>query len=584
MAGGGASGSAGAGGMTPSTGGTASGGSATSGSAGVGGTSGGGSGGAPPVVLCHLPPLDDSELAPTPPRGWSSARLGCDVSEAAVEAAADALVSSGLKDAGYEYVEIDGCWQADARDGSGNLVADAARFPSGMQALAAAVHENGLKLGLALGAGTTCAGLPGSVGNEVKDAAQLASWGVDLLKYDNCTGTEASAQDGVNFQAMASALAASGSPIVMSLYPYHELDETSEHNFREWMAFTGQLWRNTGGHNVDWAAILKNLISQSESEAWAGPSRWGDAGPLFMADSLSLAELRAHYSLWAIMASPLLVASDLSVLSSGLKELLLNPEVLAVHGDATGLQGTRIGASGENGASGLEVWYKPLIACGERAVVLFNRNDTAQDVSVSWFDLGLAAGAASVRDIWANADLGMVSDTFSASVPAHDVVFLKIVGSEAALPAGENAISDLPWYYATNGNGPVQRDTSNGERSATDGSTLNINGQTYTKGLGVQGGALVRYRLDGHCTRLTSDVGCDMEAGDACSMALSVWADGTKIYDSGLLEDGMPAEQVDVDLTGVLDLWLLADDGGTHEDGQRHGDHADWANAILTCQ
>jgi alpha-galactosidase len=370
----------------------------------------------------------------------------------------------------------------------------------------------------------------------------------------------------------------------MSLYPYHELDETSEHNFREWMAHSGQLWRNTGGQNDSWEAILKNLISQSESEAWAGPSQWGDAGPLFMADGLSEAEARAHYSLWAIMASPLLVTGDIAALPATTKALLLDADVLAINQDATGLQGTRIGASGENGANGLEVWYKPLSACGERAVVLFNRNEAAEDISVSWFDLGLAPGAASVRDLWSDTDLGMISDTFSTSVPAHDVVVVKITGAEASLPSGATPISDLPWYYATNGNGPVQRDTSNGERSATDGVTLDINGQTYEKGLGVQGGALVRYRLDGKCTQFTSDVGCDMEAGSACSMALSVWGDGVELYDSGLMEDGQAAKQVDVDVTGVADLWLVADDGGENDDGQRHGDHADWANAILTCQ
>jgi len=233
------------------------------------------------VTLCHLPPIDDSELAPTPPLGWSSARLGCTVSETAVNAAADALVSSGLKDAGYQYVNIDGCWQAATRDGGGNLVGDGTRFAGGMKALADSVHAKGLKLGLAVGAGTTCSGLPGSVGNEAKDATQFAAWGIDLVKYDNCTGAEATATDGVNFQAMGDALAAAASPIVMSLYPYHLLSETSEHNFREWMPHTGQLWRNTGGQNDSWAAILANLIAQSESEAWAGPSRWGDAGALF---------------------------------------------------------------------------------------------------------------------------------------------------------------------------------------------------------------------------------------------------------------------------------------------------------------
>ncbi|HVJ14998.1 MAG TPA: NPCBM/NEW2 domain-containing protein [Polyangiaceae bacterium] len=585
--GGGGGGAGGAGGTmagAAGTGGGLVGGSAGTGGVAGGGSGGGGSGGAPPVELCHLPPIDETALAATPPLGWSSARLGCSVSEQTVNAAADALASSGLKDLGYQYVNIDGCWQAGSRDGGGNLVPDATRFPGGMKALADSVHGKGLKLGLAVGAGTTCSALPGSVGNETKDAAQFAAWGIDLVKYDNCSGTEANETDGVNFKAMAAALAASGRPILLSVYAYHQLDETSEHNFREWMAYSGQMWRNTGGQNDSWEAILKNLISQSESEAWAGPSRWGDAGTLFMADDLNEAETRSHYSLWAIMASPLLITGDIATLPQTTKDLLLNADVLAVNQDPTGLQGTRIGASGENGANGLEVWYKPLTACGERAVVLFNRNDSAQNLSVSWFDIGLAPGAASVRDLWAGTDLGMVSDSFSTSVPAHDVVFLKITGSEAPLAAGTTQISDLPWYYATNGNGPVQRDTSNGERQATDGGTLNINGQTYEKGLGVQGGALVRYRLDGKCTKFTADVGCDMEAGSACSMALSVWADGTELYNSGLMEDGQPAKQVDVDLTGAKDLWLFADDGGTNDDGQRHGDHADWANAQLTCQ
>ncbi len=363
----------------------------------------------------------ENGLALTPPMGWNSwNRFACNVTEDLVKSAADALVSSGMKDAGYEYVVIDDCWQV-SRDAAGNIVADAKTFPSGIKALADYVHSKGLKFGIYSDAGTkTCAGRPGSRGHEYQDALQYAAWGVDYLKYDWCnTGTE-NAQ--ATYSTMRDALKASGRPIVFSLC------EWGSNKPWLWARDVGNLWRTTGDiadcwnckkDQLSWTQILDLQVGL---ESYAGPGHWNDPDMLEVGNGgMTAIEYRSHFSLWCLLAAPLMAGNDLKNMSPEINEILTNKEVIAVDQDSLGMEGRRVGKNGDS-----EVWAKQM-KDGSRAVVLLNRGVSEAEISVSWEDLGYPAHlSAAVRDLWAKKDLGKSTGTFSARVPSHAVVMLRV--------------------------------------------------------------------------------------------------------------------------------------------------------------
>lgn len=354
-------------------------------------------------------------LAPTPPMGWNSwNRFGCNVSEDLIKRTADAMVNSGMKEAGYRYVNIDDCWQV-SRDSSGTIVADASRFPSGMSALATYIHNKGLKLGVYSDRGTkTCAGRPGSEGHETQDAKTYASWGVDYLKHDNCNVTQ---DQRTQYTKMRDALRASGRDIVFSICAWR---------FASWMPTTGELWRTTGDINASWGSITGIIDTNAGLASSAGPGHWNDPDMLEVGNgNLTTAESRAHFSIWAIMAAPLIAGNDLSSMAADPKAILTAKEVIQVNQDLLGHQGTRVRDDGDR-----EVWSKVQSGTGRRAVALFNRGGSSGSISVSWSELGLASGPAAVRDLWAHSDLGSISDKYSANVPAHGVVLLEVSGTE----------------------------------------------------------------------------------------------------------------------------------------------------------
>ena len=357
----------------------------------------------------------------TPPMGWNSwNRFACNVNEDLVKSAADALVSSSMKDAGYQYVVIDDCWQLN-RDAAGNIIADAKTFPSGIKALADYVHSKGLKFGIYSDAGTkTCAGRPGSRGHEYQDALQYAAWGVDYLKYDWCnTGTE-NAQ--AAYSTMRDALEAAGRPIVFSLC------EWGSNKPWLWARDVGNLWRTTGDisdcwickkDQLSWTQILDLQVGL---ETYASPGHWNDPDMLEVGNGgMTTAEYRSHFSLWCMLAAPLMAGNDLKNMSAEIKEILTNKEVIAIDQDPLGMEGRRVRKNGDS-----EVWGKQM-KDGSRAVALLNRGASDADISLSWEDLGYPAHlAAAVRDLWAKKDLGKFTGTFSAKVPSHGVVMLRV--------------------------------------------------------------------------------------------------------------------------------------------------------------
>ncbi|HZS47380.1 MAG TPA: alpha-galactosidase [Blastocatellia bacterium] len=363
----------------------------------------------------------DNGVAKTPPMGWNSwNKFGCNVSEDLIKEMADAMVTSGMKDAGYQYVVIDDCWQI-SRDDQGNIIADPQRFPSGMKALADYVHSKGLKFGLYSDAGTlTCQKRPGSRGYEFQDARQYAAWGVDYLKYDWCSTTTQNAQ--ASYSIMRDALLKTGRPIVFSMCEWGTAKPWL------WAKDVGNLWRTTGDIRDCWdckrpgLGVVQILDLQDGLESYAGPGHWNDPDMLEVGNGkMTTTEYQSHFSMWCLLAAPLMAGNDIRSMTPEIKEILTNREVIAVDQDRIGAQGRRIKRDGE-----LEIWSKQL-ADGGRAVALLNRSGAESQISITWEDIGYPEHlSASVRDLWAHKDLGNRTGSFSATVPSHGVVMVTI--------------------------------------------------------------------------------------------------------------------------------------------------------------
>lgn len=356
---------------------------------------------------------EPSTPAATPPMGWNSwNKFACNVNEQIMKEVADAMVSSGLKAAGYQYVNVDDCWQV-GRDADGTIVADPQRFPSGMKALADYVHSKGLKFGLYTDVGKhTCEKRPGSYGYELQDAKTYASWGVDYIKVDWCDSGDLDPEKAyANFR---DALAQAGRPIVFSI-----CDWGVKAPWR-WGPKTGNLWRTTGDIKDDWDRMTLLGFSQSGLEKFAGPGHWNDPDMLEVGNGgMNGIEYRTHMSLWVLLAAPLLAGNDIRSMSTETKEILTNAEVIAVDQDKRGEQGHRVWQEGL-----LEIWVKPL-SDGSKAVGLFNRTESAMTMTLAPSAIGVQA-TAKLRDLWQHKDLGTIKGGFSADVPKHGVVLLRV--------------------------------------------------------------------------------------------------------------------------------------------------------------
>jgi alpha-galactosidase len=366
----------------------------------------------------------DNGLAKTPPMGWNSwNKFGCDVSEQLIRSVADAMISSGLKDAGYQYVVIDDCWQV-SRDDSGNIVPDPQRFPSGIKALADYVHSKGLKFGIYSDAGTgTCQNRPGGRGYEFQDARQYAQWGIDYLKYDWCNHSTQNSQ--ASYSIMRDALQKSGRSIVFSLCEWGSTQPWL------WAKDVGNLWRATGDITDKWTSqrkddglgVVEILDLVNGLESYAGPGHWNDPDMLEVGNGgLNDTEARAHFSLWCILAAPLMAGNDIRSMSAATREILTNKDLIAVNQDPLGIQGRRVRRDGN-----LEVWSKQL-GDGGRAVALLNRSDAPSQITVSWTDIGYPQSLSiSARDLWAGKDLGAMKGSYSATVPSHGAGVVRLM-------------------------------------------------------------------------------------------------------------------------------------------------------------
>jgi alpha-galactosidase len=363
--------------------------------------------------------------------GWNSWNtFQCNMDETLIKGIADVMVSSGMQAAGYLYVNLDDCWM-NGRDASGNLRWNASKFPSGIPALANYIHGKGLKLGIyEVPNTTTCVGIyggispsvaVGSLTHETADATTFASWGIDYLKYDLCTGQRS------GFATMRDALKATGHPIVYSINPGNGQSDLCPPNTCSLNLPTiANLWRI--GFDIDktWASVIRLIDENAGLYSYAGPGHFNDPDMLEVGNGMTDTEGRAHLSMWAIMAAPLIAGNDLRSMSAATKATLTNAEVVAVDQDPLGLQGRLVATPATN----LQVWSKTLSGSNTRAVALFNRGTAAASITVQWTALGIPAGNATVRDLWSHTDLGTFSNSYAAtSVPGHGVVMLKVTSA-----------------------------------------------------------------------------------------------------------------------------------------------------------
>jgi alpha-galactosidase len=387
--------------------------------------------------LCFAQKFENVAL--TPPMGWNSWNtFEVNINEDLVKKTADIIVSSGLKDAGYEYIVLDDGWMVkDHRDKNGDLIPDPVKFPHGMKALIDYVHSKGLKFGLYNCAGTqTCAGYPGTRGYEYQDARFYANLGIDFLKYDWCNTNGINATEA--YTTMSKALKAAGKPIVFSIC------EWGDNQPWDWATPVGNLWRISGdiypcfdceykheeGNWSSWG-VLRILEMRKDIRKFSGPDHWNDFDMMEVGNGMTNTEDKSHFTLWSMMASPLFAGNDLRIMKSETLNILTNKEIIAINQDALGIQGFKY--QSENG---VDVWVKPLFD-ENWAVVFLNRSDKTQKINFDWkkhiiedndfkFILNLTSQKYNVRDLWEHIDLGNTNKIFQKELASHDVIAIKL--------------------------------------------------------------------------------------------------------------------------------------------------------------
>jgi len=375
-------------------------------------------------------------LALTPPMGWNSwNHYGCNIDETLIKRTADALVSSGLRNAGYVYVNLDDCWHG-ARDEAGNIQPDPQRFPSGMKALGDYLHQRGLKFGIYSDAGaTTCAGRPGSQGHEFQDAAQYARWGVDYVKYDWCATGLAENQRNPReaYATMSRAIAASGRPMVLAICEWGENEPWL------WGKQHGHLWRTTGdiincwdctvGHG-SWisSGVLPILDKQEAVRAHSGPDGWNDPDMMEVGNLPTLEENRSHFAMWAMLSAPLVIGTDVPAMKPEIRDILANPQLVAIDQDRLGIAAFRWIATPQ-----VEVWAKPLDG-GRWAIAALNRTGEAREVAIDWarygelkddlkgFKADFAQRQFGLTDVWTGREAGDTSAILKRKIAPRDTL------------------------------------------------------------------------------------------------------------------------------------------------------------------
>ena len=524
-------------------------------------------------------------LAPTPPMGWNSWNFFAqDINEKRIKAIADAMVSSGMRDAGYTYLVLDDAWMAAERDANGALQADSDKFPKGMKEIGDYLHSKGLKFGIYQDrAHLTCQGLPGSFGHERIDMETFASWGVDYVKMDSCFGRYNGRLSSEDYMIFRMFLEQTGRPVVLSISDFgnaawvwggkessqlwrtgwdirsnmesiYECAEASAGSERSHPAFNG-LWQFAGPgywNDPDMLQVGNFKISEEQLSQLQDTGRSGIGKFKIEDDQLRASANKAHFGLWCILAAPLMSGNDLRNMSDEVRDVLTAPEVIAVNQDPRGIQGYKVFVDGN-----LEIYNKPL-ADGTTAVLLLNKGTEISDLTVTWEMIGLS-GRQPVRDLWQRKDLGIFKDSFTAKgLGQHGSELIRIGTKGKPLPTaepvplekytvtrkGETNLSDL--YYAwRRENPPVYNKTF-------EGNPIRINGKTFEKGFGLKSESIFMFAGTERGDRLVGTFALDEAYTGEGKGQLIIYHEGLfgdrRIWDSYEVSKDTPAKEINVEL------------------------------------
>jgi alpha-galactosidase len=453
----------------------------------------------------------DNGVARTPPMGWNSWNtFGCNIDETLIRQVADAIVTTGMRDLGYQYVVVDDCWFNPNRDSAGNLQGDPGRFPSGMKALGDYLHGKGLKFGIyQVPLDKTCAqyfssypGATGSQGHEAQDARQFAAWGVDYLKYDWCSPTGTINDQVATFAKMRDALAATGRPIVYSINPNSIHAKTGPQ--RNW-GDVANLWRTTEditnawdtGQTNGYPMGVQNIVNVTVPLAsYARPGGFNDPDMMEVGrGGMTDTEMRSHFALWAMLASPLIAGNDIRSMNSATQTILKNQSLIAINQDSLGLQATQVSNDGTR-----RVLAKRL-ANGDVAVALFNQGSATTTISTTAAAAGKTGSSFTLRDAWTGATTSSTG-AITAGVPGHATVVYRVSGGGTTPPpSGTTLVSaasgrclDVPDGATANGTQPVIWDCNGGanQRWTVTGQSIQALGKCLDAPLGATAGAKVQ--------------------------------------------------------------------------------------------
>ncbi len=509
--------------------------------------------------------VPDGLIGARPAMGWNgynAFECSTDLDEAVLRETADLLVSSGMQSAGYRYFILDDCWQERNEDGRREFLAE--RLPNGITSLVDYIDERGLSFGL-FSLIEDCVQMPGSQGYELQDAEDFANWGVDYLKYTHCGMIDQDIEPPV--VQMVEALALTQRPIIVSL---------AAPPFSPWMPRTVNLWRTADNAEPTWESMLASIDASLPLAAYARPGAFNDPDMLELGNGeLTLGEQRAQFAVWSILAAPLIAGNDLRDMTDETLAILTNSGVIALNQDPLGLQAAVVQQQ-----SDVDVLAKPLSDCGARGVVVFNRGSEEAEVSLIWPELWLQSQPASARDLWNDAEQEVDDEGLTLTVPGHDAVALRVDGTEPALPHGETYLGDLDWTYVTNGAQPGDVPIRSGVNQPL-ANGIRLNGAAYEYGLVTRVPSLIRYRLGQRCSRFVADVGLADEQDTASAAQFEIWADGQRLFQSGVVTASTPPVNVDIDLNGRRELRLMV---GATDDATEPPERVVWAGALLYCQ
>ncbi len=519
-------------------------------------------------------------LALTPPMGWNSWNFfQAGINEQIIRDIADAMVESGMRDAGYEYLVLDDGWMAKERDSNGKLVADPEKFPSGMKALGDYIHSKGLKYGIYADRGhSTCQRLPGSFEHEQADIDAFASWGVDYIKLDSCYAEINGRKSSDDFTVYRECIKNTGRPMILSMANY------TDPSWAWADQAIGHLWRTSFDIGPNMGSVYycadtsagDIVIHPAFNGLWqfAGPGHWNDPDMLQVGNLKNDIENKTHFGLWCILTAPLMAGNDLRNMSEIVRNILTTEELIKVNQDPRGVQGYKVYDNGDH-----EIYNKPLCD-GTTAVLLLNKGAQKADITVTWDKIGLK-GRQKVRDLWQRKDLGYYSGSFTAKdLPQHGHVFLIIGSKGKPLPTpdpvplekyavtrkGGTYLSDL--YYVWRAGDAPQYDKN------FQGNPIVLDGTLYERGFGCKLGSNTKFmfKLNGNAERFKAIVGLDSSYhGDEAVNFMVRNEDPigpySLLYDSGKMTKETPAKVIDIDVRGI-DCLILAIEGQRGFKGQ----------------